>query len=246
MKKIYVALLIFLTFLLLVIGIFVIWASSERGPQREAIEALQSDDLVEVQIEDWIIFRPKSKKITVGLILYPGARVDIRSYSPAARAIASRGYIVVIVPMPLNLAVFGINRASEVMEAFPHIARWVIAGHSVGGSIAASFVDSNPSAVEGLVLWSSHPANNDDLSGRNLMAVSIYETLDGLSINRNIDGTRHLLPPQTCWVPIEGGTHAQFGWYGPQKGENVATISQKDQQEIIINATLDLLDRLGD
>ena len=79
MKKIYVTLLIFLTFLLLVIGIFIIWASSERGPQREAIDTLQSDDLVDVQIDDWIIFRPKSKKITVGLILYPGARVDIRS-----------------------------------------------------------------------------------------------------------------------------------------------------------------------
>ena len=177
--------------------------------------------------------------------MYPGARVDVRSYSPAARAIAVKGYLVIIVPMPLNLAVFGINRASEVIDSFPNIGRWVIGGHSVGGSMAASFVSSNPSIVEGLVLWSSRPAGDNDLWDRKLAVVSIYETLDGLSINRKIDCTRHLLPPQTRWVLIEGGTHAQFGWYGPQKGENVATISQKDQQEIIINATLDLLSHLG-
>ena len=111
--------------------------------------------------------------------------------------------------------------------------------------MAASFVASNPSMIEGLVLWSSHPASDNDLSDRNLLAVSIYETLNGLSINKKIDGTRHLLPSQTRWIPIEGGTHAQFGWYGPQKGENVTTISQKDQQKIIIDATLDLLKHLG-
>ena len=61
----------------------------------------------------------------------------------------------------------------------------------------------------------------------------------------NFTRNRHLLPSQTRWIPIEGGTNAQFGWYDPQKGENVATISQKDQQEIIINATLDLLTHLG-
>jgi poly(3-hydroxybutyrate) depolymerase len=147
--------------------------------------------------------------------------------------------------MPLNLATFGINKASEVIDAFPQIVRWVIGGHSVGGAMAARFVANNPSVLEGLVLWSSHPASDNDLSNRDLVTVSIYETLNGLSINRNIDSTHHLLPPQTRWVPIEGGTHAQFGWYGPQKGENVATISQKDQQKIIINATLDLLMLLG-
>lgn len=245
MNRIYLSLCVFLSLLALVIGFFVIWASSARGPQVEALEALHSDGLVNVQMDNWIVFRPQSKEVAAGFIFYPGARVDIRSYSPAARSIAAKGYLVVIVPMPLNLATFGINKASEVIGAFPHIVRWVIGGHSVGGAMASKFVANNPSVVEGLVLWSSHPASDDDLSSRNLLAVSIYETLDGLSINRTIDSTHHLLPPQTHWVPIEGGTHAQFGWYGPQKGENVATISQIDQQKIIINATLDLLMHLG-
>jgi hypothetical protein len=29
-------------------------------------------------------------------------------------------------------------------------------------------------------------------------------------------------------VSIEGGNHAQFGWYGPQEGDNPATISREE------------------
>ena len=126
MKKIYVTVRVFFMLLLLAIGFFVIWASSARGPQVEAIAALRSDDLVNVQINDCIVFQPQSKEFETGLIIYPGSRVDVRSYNPAARAIASGGYLVVIVSMPLNLAVFGINKASEVIDAFSHIDRWVI------------------------------------------------------------------------------------------------------------------------
>jgi len=41
-----------------------------------------------------------------GFIMYPGGRVDARSYAPAAHSIAAHGFLVVIVPMPLNLAIF--------------------------------------------------------------------------------------------------------------------------------------------
>jgi hypothetical protein len=58
---------------------------------------------------------------------------------------------------------------------------------------------------------------------------------------KGTDSYRNRLPPHTRWTPIEGGCHAQFGWYGLQKNENVPTISHEAQQEIITTATLDLL-----
>ena len=33
-------------------------------------------------------------------------------------------------------------------------------------------------------------------------------------------GAAPLLPPGTRFIPIEGGNHAQFGWYGDQNGDN--------------------------
>ena len=46
------------------------------------------------------------------------------------------------------------------------------------------------------------------------------------------------------FVPIEGGDHAQFGWYGPQSGDNPATISREEQQAQIVQATVDFLGSL--
>ena len=70
---------------------------------------------------------------------------------------------------------------------------------------------------------------------------SIYGTRDGLTTGDKIEASRPLLPPDTAWVAIEGGNHAQFGWYGPQSGDNPATISREDQQAQIVAATLALL-----
>jgi hypothetical protein len=239
-------LITFVTLVLLAFGSFVIWLNAARGPLEEALPAMLSDNQLDVKTDRWIVFRPKAKEPAVGLIIYPGARVDVRSYSPFARAIAAKGNMVVIVPMPLNMAAFGINRASEVIEAFPGIARWAICGHSVGGAMAASFVSKNPSAVEGLVLLSSYPAAGSDLSARSLKVTSIYETLDGSPVNKKIDSHRSFLPPHTCWVPIEGGSHAQFAWYGLQKKENVPTITHEEVHEKTVEATLDLMDKLNE
>jgi hypothetical protein len=50
-----------------------------------------------------------------------------------------------------------------------------------------------------------------------------------------------LLPPDATIVVIEGGNHAQFGYYGIQTGDGKATISREDQQAQIVSATLDWL-----
>ncbi|MEJ2736932.1 MAG: alpha/beta hydrolase [Anaerolineae bacterium] len=232
--------------LILALGGFVIWASMAATPMPEALSALQSDAQVEVETEPWLVFRPVGGNPTVGLILYPGGRVDARAYAPTARALAQEGFLVVIVPMPLNLAIFGPDRAAEVMVAFPDIGRWAVGGHSLGGAMSARFAYQNSEAVEGLVLWAAYPASTDDLSGYSLRVTSIYGTRDGLATEDKIAVSRPLLPLDTSWVAIEGGNHAQFGWYGPQSGDQAATISREEQQKQIVAATLALLSRLGD
>jgi pimeloyl-ACP methyl ester carboxylesterase len=230
--------------LLLALVGFVVWASTPSSPMPEALAALQSDTQVGVETKPWLIFSPVDGEPDVGLILYPGGRVDPRAYAPTARAIAAEGYLVVIVPMPLNLAVFGSDRAAEVLTAFPEVERWAIGGHSLGGAMAARFAHRRPSAVQGLVLWASYPAASDDLSARELAVVSIYGTRDGLATEEKIAASRPLLPTETRWVVIAGGNHSQFGWYGPQSGDNPATINRQAQQQEMVVATLALLAKL--
>ena len=230
---------------LLAVGGFVLWASGASAPMPEALAALTSDSQVTVENGPWLVFRPAGARLPAGLIFYPGGKVDYRAYGPAMRAIAAAGYTAVIVPMPLNLAVFAPDRAGDVIAALPEIKRWAVGGHSLGGSMAAHFAYAHPTAVQGLVLWASYPASNENLSTHPLAVVSISGSLDGLATPAKIDASRTLLPAATHWVPIAGGDHAQFGWYGPQAGDNPATISRADQQQQAVAATLELLKSLS-
>lgn len=231
--------------LLLALAGFVIWAGAAAEPMPEALAALQSDAQVQVDTEPWLVFRSLAHSQNVGLILYPGARVDPRAYAPAARALAAEGALVVIASMPLNLAFFAPDRAAEVMAAFPEIGSWAVGGHSLGGAMAARFAFQNPQAVQGLVLWAAYPASTDDLSGYDLAVSSVYGTLDELATEEKIAASRALLPPDTAWVALQGGNHAQFGWYGAQSGDGVATLSREEQQAQIVAAARALLARLN-
>ncbi|MFN2227515.1 MAG: alpha/beta hydrolase, partial [Anaerolineae bacterium] len=227
--------------LVVAVAAFVLWASAAATPMPQALAALETDAQVTVDTDPWLVFRPVDGEPSTGLVLYPGGRVDPRAYAPAARAIAGEGYLVAIVPMPLNLAFFAAGRAAEVMDAFPDVQHWAVGGHSLGGAMAANFVAGNPGAVDGLVLWAAYPAGGDDLSGRQLAVASVYGTRDGLATPEEVAASRPLLPPDAVWTAIEGGNHAGFGWYGPQSGDSEATISREEQQAQVVAATVQLL-----
>lgn len=218
---------------------FVVWAESTNPVMEPALAALNSDGRVIVENEEWIVFRPADTARPLGVIFYPGGRVEPSAYAPLLRALAEDGYLAVIVPMPLNLAVLGSQRAGEVMVAFPEIESWVLAGHSLGGAMAAAYVYGNPDAVAGLVLYGSYPAGNNSLASLDLPVLSIYGSEDGGA--EAIAASRELLPAGVEMVVIEGGNHAQFGYYGIQTGDGVATIGREAQQAETRRLTLDLL-----
>lgn len=225
------------------VGIFLVWANTPLGPMPEAEIALQSNNQVTVTLNPWITFEPTATDgtaVETGFILYPGGHVDARSYAPPARAIAEEGYLVVIPPMPLSLAVFNPDAAADIIDAHDEITSWVIGGHSLGGAMAANYVYNNPEQIDGLVLWASYPAENNSLALSDLPVLNIYGTNDGQA--DALWEARDRLPPETQWLVIEGGNHAQFGWYGRQSGDGEATITREQQQEIFTQATISLLD----
>jgi hypothetical protein len=219
---------------------FLLWAENPYTAMPEAIASLESDAQVQVETDPWITFTPQDQAPSTGFIFYPGGLVEAEAYAPAAREIAENGYLVVITPMPLHLAVLNSGAAAEVMAAHPEIENWAIGGHSLGGSMAAAFTDQNPD-IDGLVFWAAYPADSNDLSAQEISVSSIYGTSDGLATPEKVLAAKPLLPADTTWVPIAGGNHAQFGWYGVQDGDNPATISREEQQSQIVEATLALL-----
>jgi hypothetical protein len=221
---------------------FTAWGLTPLGPADEALAAMQSNANVTVRdTGDLVAFAPNAHDPVTGFILYPGGHVDHRSYAPIAQAIAGRGFLVVLVRMPLSLAFLGLDRADDVIAAHPSVQAWVIGGHSLGGSAAASYARRHPDTVDGLALWASYPGTSDDLSGTGLHGLFTYGSNDGVLNRDNLNATLPLLPPGTILRVIPGGNHAQFGNYGLQPGDGTATIPAAEQQAQAADLTVGLL-----
>jgi pimeloyl-ACP methyl ester carboxylesterase len=221
---------------------FLVWAANPASPEAAALAALESDALVQVSYYDQgILFTPLENQKQTNLIFYPGGRVDYRAYAPTMYEIAAQGYPVYLVRMPLSLAVFSPNRAENIITQASQDTEWVIGGHSLGGAMAANFAYNHPDQISGLLLWASYPTESNSLLGADIKVTSISGSLDGLATVEDINNSVWFLPADTQFVVIDGGNHAQFGYYGPQKGDNMAEISREAQQEKILDASLGLL-----
>jgi alpha/beta hydrolase family protein len=224
-------------------GLF-IWSATSTYPAGDtAMAALQSSPTVSVTQDNWIVFNPATKPDT-GLIFYPGGLVEPEAYAPVLRQLAEDGILVVITPMPLNLAIFNTNKANAVIQAYPEISNWVLAGHSLGGAAAGIYAENNPDKIDGLAIWDSYPPNSADLSDNDIAVISIHGTTNGMPNTENFDDKKYLVPADTTFAPIEGASHAQFGDYGPQTGDVVPVISMADQHQQVVELMLAFLDEV--
>ena len=184
---------------------------------------------------DWITVKPlayDALSLKQGIVFYPGALVEPEAYLPLAQAIAHQAQVlVVIVPMPFDLAVLAPQRGAKVPEAFSEVASWFVAGHSLGGAMAASLVDKHQDSFSGLIFLAAYPAKSNDLSLSKLPVLSLSGQFDLLATAEKIEKARSLLPPDTMYVTIPGGNHALFGNYGKQKGDGTALITPEEQWE---------------
>jgi pimeloyl-ACP methyl ester carboxylesterase len=201
-----------------------------------------------------LAFMPARPDAKAGLIFICGAGIHPHAYVPLLRPIAEGGHAVFIVGLPLRFAPLSshkeevVNRARGLMAAHPEVARWVVAGHSLGGALAARVaqvgqVGQGPDAAFVLV-GTTHP-RDADLSPLGVRFTKVYATNDEIAPESRIMANKGLLPPHTRWVRIEGGNHSQFGHYGHQLFDGAATISRESQQQVTREALLAALDQFG-
>ena len=221
---------------------FLVYVNDYYKAMDEVEGIIKSNDKVEYKESPWTEYTFKEKNVTKWLIIYPGGKVESKAYAPLAQKISESGFKVVVVPMPFNLAVLGPNKAEKIIEKYPEIEEWYIAGHSLGGVMAAQYAYKNQDKIDGLILLASYPQESNNLSSSEVRVLSIYGTKDGFVSKDKIDKSKKQLPEETTWISIEGGNHSQMGWYGFQKGDNKASITREEQQDIIEKSIVVFMD----
>lgn len=230
------------------------WLWNSYRTQGVGPELTAGDNSVSVESSpETLGFFPPFEQTPIGLLFFSGAGVAAEAYAPLLRPIAASGFPVVVVRLPYRIAplerhkVEAIRRARAAMEARRVVRSWVVAGHSLGGALAARLVhegqqgqDGRPAVAALVLIATSHP-KTFDLSQSSVPVTKIYASNDGIATKATIDETKALLPLNTRWVQIQGGNHSQFAHYGHQLFDGTATISRDEQQDITRNVLRDVL-----
>lgn len=212
---------------------FLIYVLQYYRADEEAHVALEPDETVSVKETDygWLFDGPSEDD---ALIFYPGGKVEETAYAPLLKDLARQGMDVCLVRMPFHLAVFGANKANDVMAQHDY-PRWYIGGHSLGGAMAANYAAEHGEQISGVYMLASYatkPLNE------NTRATVIYGSEDGVLNMTKLEEGNQYLPNGSKTYVIEGGNHAQFGNYGIQAGDGDALISAEEQQRRTVELIL--------
>ena len=231
-KKILISTGAVLLILLIIMCSFFIYASIYYKADDKAQEALKGNDLVTVEFnskKDYYAFIPK-EEYTSGFIFIPGGKVEATAYAPLMLKLAEEGVLCVLLKVNFNLAIVDQNAPKGIKEDFAAVEKWSIGGHSLGGTVSTMYLSKHKDEFAGLVLLGSYPSV--DLSDTNVDCVVIYGANDNVMNMDKFEKSESYLPALTTIHKISGGNHAQFGSYGPQKGDGQATISQETQIDL--------------
>ena len=193
--------------------------------------SVETDEVIVSQKDGMAVFLPRGGSDT-GLIFYPGGKVEYSAYAPLLYRCAEMGITCVLVEMPGNLAVLDINAADGIQERYTHVNEWYLAGHSLGGAMASSYLASHAEAYEGIILlgaYATEPLQHERV-------LSIYGSEDRVLNMEKYEEGRANLPADYTELIIDGGCHAYFGAYGAQEGDGVPTITAETQWDITAQA----------
>ena len=201
-----------------------VWAGDYYRAAPEAATLLQGSETVTVTATDggWLLDGPGTAD---ALIFYPGGKVEATAYLPLLTTLAEDGIDCFLLKMPLNLAILKTEAAGPIQAAYTY-DRWFIGGHSLGGVCAALYAAKHPDRLSGLILLAAYATKPLD---ENLAVLELHGSEDGVLNGQKLAESRQYLPASALSEELPGGSHAQFGAYGPQKGDGVPTVSRAQQ-----------------
>lgn len=230
LKKI--VLIVAALFVVMIVGLW-IYSMDSYKPMDEMNQTIEDMNSPYERLEDFDEINYKVDQPSKHILIIPGGKVEPESYEYLATILAINGYDVTIAKPLFNLAILTPNYfhrfLSETLDN-------VVIGHSLGGTVG-SMISSSNDLVSHVVFLASYPIQ--DVSNKRVLVITAENdlVLDASKIDENSE----YLPENYRNTVIAGGNHAQFGWYGDQKGDGQATIDTITQQDLIITEIISFI-----
>lgn len=239
-KKLRIAAIIIAVLVVLTGSVFIYLGTYYKAENVESY--MTSNDSVNVTRTDYGYFFDGSGTDNA-IIFYPGAKVDEKAYAPVLSKLASEGIDCFLVSMPFHMAIFDVDKAQEIVSQYDY-NKWYIAGHSMGGAMAAQLVSQlkDTQNFAGLIFLAAYTAK--DISDTHIPVLSLYGDNDGvLNMDKVEKGRKLVDSDKYSEVVIKGGNHAGFASYGRQKGDNEASITKEEQWNQTVSAVKEFINR---
>ena len=215
---------------------------------RPTVEIVGSDeDLIEISANASIL--EKVELIREGNTLVVQMREDC--YKALENSEYSRGLYVECEVFTVKISgsigkfatdapvILDMNAADGIPDEFPNIENWYMAGHSLGGAMAASYAAGHTDELSGLILLGAY--STADLSDSSLSVLCLHGSEDMVMNREKHDECLDNLPAGYTEREIEGGCHAYFGMYGEQDGDGEPTLTEIEQITLTANYIADFI-----
>lgn len=208
---------------------------------------------------------------SLGVVLYGGGLVDPRSYSVLATRLAQRYGFAVYIPIFANDISFvpcNTGRLQVAQALMPSVRKWVLMGHSFGGTAAVvdlyAIKNQNNTesldAIAGLVLLASDiglvaGCGDIDFSGTSIPMALVTASNDQILNRTRAEDNRANVPVNdTFFLDILGGNHGGFGSYnaservailGPRQVDGPMLLDPVAQWDLSVAAAVHVASRSG-
>ncbi len=232
-------------------SLFMIWLVYNAQAHGVSPELFRSSPTLTVTVEETMtMFVPTTPTTTPAMVFLPGGGVDPDAYVPLVRRIADTGIPVALVRLPWRMAFTESAQAetwNRVLQARDQLGGrpFVLAGHSRGAALSGTFAFNHASVLAGLIMIGTTHPRDHDLSALTIPVLKVAGTSDCVADLEASRANARNLPASTTWTVIDGGNHAQFGYYGTQLGDCSAEITRDAQQQQTLDAVLNWLRRMA-
>lgn len=205
--------------------------------QDAAVQGAQASATLQTIPTTFLDIQPIDGQYDTLLVFYSGGLVRPQAYEWLGTALAGQSVRTVIPAFPLDLAVTSIGRADALIKQFGTGKRVILAGHSLGGAMAAQYARDNRAQLGGLILMGAYPPDGvslRDSAGAPLPVLSLLAEHDEVAAEADVRDGLNRLPTSARLTVVKGANHAFFGRYGPQKDDGVPTVTRAEAEAQIV------------